>query len=311
MCKDSPFTVRVPATSANIGPGFDVLGIALAMYNTCTVCPGGTKLTITVEGEGGDGEIPADEQNLLYRALSRGMSLAGKEVPPLAIRQHNVIPASRGLGSSASAVVAGLLAAQRLSGGTLTPEALTGLAVEMEGHPDNVLAALRGGVVIARRSGDSSVPLSVPLGAPLEVALAIPDIKISTSAAREVLPQAYSLTDVVTSLQSVSLLIYSLITGEHAYLRDAMTDRIHEPYRAPLIRGFREAVDAALACGALGACLSGSGSTVLAFCRGSSEAVAEAMASEFRKKGISCRACVTSITAEGARIIEQEGPQAQ
>jgi len=300
---DTKFTIRVPATSANIGPGYDVIAMALEIYNDFVFEVGGKeKLKIEVAGEGA-AEIPTNDSNLVYQAFLEGFKHYNLRPPNLYIKQTNNIPVSRGLGSSASAILAGLMLAKALIGKKFTKPALLELAVEMEGHADNLTAAYYGGVVLNYEAGKATQIVKFLPPHPLAVALAIPEIKISTVKAREILPPHYPVRDVVTNLQNLALLIYALSCGEYELLKPALRDTLHQPYRAKLIPGFNEVFHAAVKAGAWGVALSGSGSTVIALCKNKALDIACQMAAAFAKQGISCKYMVSKISEKGAFVI--------
>jgi homoserine kinase len=286
-----------------MGPGYDIIAMALDIHNDFDVTVGGNnRLAITLEGEGLD-DIPADENNLLYQTLSAAYGKAHREIPNLIIKQTNRIPVARGLGSSATAALAGVIIAKTLLGRALSRDVALKLAVEFEGHADNVMAADRGGIVINYSDGRFYRAVSVVPPKPLEVALVIPRLKIKTDQARGMLPRSHTTADVVTNLRNVALLVSALHTGQYDLLTMALEDKIHQPHRAKLLPGFYEAVDAARKAGAYGAVLSGSGSSMVAFCRSGADEVSRAMADEFQKKGIPCRNMSTTVTTTGLEVI--------
>lgn len=297
--------VRVPASTANLGPGFDALGLALALYNRLRVEPAAGATSVEVSGEGA-GLLETGADNLVFRAAARLAQVAGRVLPPLRIRLENAIPVSRGLGSSSTAIVGGLMAANVLLGEPLDREALLRLAVEMEGHPDNVTPALLGGFQVTCLDGAQLHHLRLPAPAGLlRAVVCVPDRPVSTGDARRVLPESYSRRDAVFNLSRTALLVAALLRGEMALLGPAMEDRIHQPYRAALIPGFWEALAAARAAGAAGACLSGSGSTMLALVAGPTAldaAVGEAMAAAVRGAGAEARWLALQVDEAGAVV---------
>ncbi len=296
------FTVKVPATSANMGPGFDTIAMALDIFNEFHVTVGGKDgLTINIEGEGAD-ELPGDDTNLVYRSFLKGCALARSRVPHLSLLQKNAIPVARGLGSSASAIIAGLVIAKKIFGEVLSEELLINAAAELEGHPDNTMAAYYGGVVINYLENRQYRAIRIPPAGHMEIALAIPEIKIKSSQARELLPAQYSMEDVVSTIRNMALLIASLYSGDYHLLATALKDRIHQPYRAKLLPGFYEAVEASCRAGAWGAALSGSGSTTIAFCPDHPENAARAMTQAYAEKGICCTWKTASLIATGTII---------
>ena len=286
--------VRVPASSANLGPGFDALALALGLYLECTLRPSDRPsdkaFAVRVSGED-RAAIPPDESNLTWRAFLR---LAGrKALPPrgAALEIANEIPVGKGLGSSAAAIVAGLALANEWLGLAKSREELVQLATEIEGHPDNVAAAAWGGFVVSCQTEDKQVlSVKLRLGAEMDVVLVVPEFQLSTIAARKALPEKYSRQDAVFNLQRVALLLAALSEGRSALFREAMRDRLHQPYRAPLIPGLEEILQLRDVPGLLGVALSGAGPSVLAFCSGHSDKVGAAIVSCFRAKKIAARA---------------------
>jgi homoserine kinase len=261
--------VDVPATSANLGAGYDALALALDIRNRAEVelvsRPG---LALTVEGEGAE-DLPTDRHNRFFVALEIGLRWALGSMPPAAgwrIKLTNTIPLARGLGSSAAATVGGLLAADALVGGdVLEPRRILTLAAEIEGHPDNAAAAVLGGfVVVAMVDGH---PEAIRFDPPrdLRAVLFVPDRPLSTGAMRATLPHDVPHRDAVFNVGRAALAVAALATGRTDLLAAATEDRLHEPYRARIFPALPRLVAAAREAGALGACLSGSGSTIIAF----------------------------------------------
>jgi homoserine kinase len=294
--------VRVPASSANLGPGFDTLALALGLYLECTLRASETGLLVRVSGEDAFG-IPPDKTNLTWRAFLR---LVGGEAPRDAILEiANDIPVGKGLGSSAAAIVAGLaLANEWLQLGKSRDE-LVQLATEIEGHPDNVAAAVWGGLVASCQSEDGQV-MSVKLGrtAQMEIVLAIPNFPLSTAAARAALPAQVSRKDAVFNVQRVALLLAALSEGRTDLFAEAMRDRLHQPYRAPLIPGLEDILQLRDVPGLLGVALSGAGPSVIAFCSGHAEEVGTALVACFREKNVSARARRLRVDTDGV-IVER------
>jgi homoserine kinase len=262
--------VEVPATTANLGAGYDTLALALEIVDTVdveVVSRPGAGVELTVEGEGA-GELVADRANAFVVALERGIEAvggAGDWMPGWRITMVNRIPLSRGLGSSAAATVGGLLAGSALAGGGLSPDDALRLACELEGHPDNAAAALLGGFTVAGPGADG--PVAVRFDAPrdLRAVLFVPDLRLSTRDMRAALPASVPLADAVQNLQRVGLGVAGLAAGRTDALRHLTVDRLHEQYRAAAYPALPQLVGAVRDAGALGACLSGAGSTVIAF----------------------------------------------
>jgi homoserine kinase len=287
----------VPATSANLGPGFDCLGLALDIYLRVRCAVAGSGLRITA----GDASISTGDDNLIYQAMLAVYSAAGAAPPAgLSFDIDNAIPLSRGLGSSSAAIVAGLLQADAVMGTGLSRSRLLEVGLPLEGHPDNLAPALFGGLVTSAVGPDGVLVQQVPLPRPPRVALFIPERAMSTAEARRVLPATYSRADAVFNAGRTGLLVAALAGGNLAPLRWAMEDRIHQPYRASLLPELPALVDAALAAGAAGAALSGAGSTVIALCAGDPAPIAEAMSAEAARLRLAGRAATASIHMAGA-----------
>jgi homoserine kinase len=276
--------VRVPATSANIGPGFDVLGLALALYNEVSA-EESDRVTVAVEGDG-SGALPTGADNVVARGV--------------ALRCVNRIPPSRGLGSSAAAWVAGLVAGNALAGGALSREALLDAAARAEGHPDNVAAALLGGLTVSCATGDHVTAISLPVPASVGWVVLIPEAQGSTREARAVLLDHVSRADAVFNLQRVSLLLAALGAGRLDLLPTALDDRLHQPARWRLFPWLPAAAAAARGAGALGCVLSGAGPALLAAVAGPTEPVARAMEAALRAEGGVGRAVALSVDRMGA-----------
>ena len=299
----SQVTVRVPATTANLGPAFDCMGMALCIHNEIQVRLGeSTEPMVYVAGQGED-SLPRDESNLAYRAYSRLFEEAGMSLPAAVINCRNEIPLERGLGSSAAAIVGGMTAANHLAGKPLTSGEILSLAVEMEGHPDNVAAALYGGIRIVALGPDSLITAPVPLPADLRVALFIPEVSISTVEARSVMPADVSMRDALFNVGRTALLVNAFATGRLEDLKAATEDRLHQPYRGHLLPAMRLIIGEAMKGGALGAFVSGSGSTVLALCRGREMSVAYEMAEMARKTNVAGRAMITFPSEAGVEVV--------
>ncbi|WP_235427250.1 homoserine kinase [Cohnella kolymensis] len=253
--------VKVPGSTANLGPGFDTLGMALSLF-TWVSLEHAAATRISLLGDNMSG-IPKDKSNLVYRVAQAVFEKAGAHVPELDIVICSDIPLTRGLGSSAAAIVAALVAANALIGNPLSQNELFQMATALEKHPDNVGASLFGGIVAAAWDGTSAeyVRLEPPAG--MEILVAIPEFQLSTKKARNVLPQHVSLADAVFNVSHSSLLTAALATGRMDVLRHAMRDRLHQPYRSALIPGMDIILENAGDHGALGAVLSGAGPTLL------------------------------------------------
>jgi homoserine kinase len=267
--------VRVPASTANLGPGFDALGMALELYIyvELTVLEQGPTV-IALYGDNLDG-IPTDERNLIYKVAQQVFAEAGVSHPHLKLDVYSEIPLTRGLGSSASAIIAGMVAANALLpvDKQLSEQRLFELSSAMEGHPDNVGAALFGGIVAAFWDGSLAAKVKIVPSANLQTLVVVPSFQLSTEKARHALPKQLSMADAVFNIGHASVLVAALSTGQLDTVKLAMKDRLHQPYRMELVPGMRKILAKATDHGALGAALSGAGPTVIAFVdRTSSEA---------------------------------------
>jgi homoserine kinase len=296
--------VRVPATTANLGPGFDCLGLALDLWNEVRFTLEGEGVVVRTEGEGA-GHLPADESNLVAQAALRLYDEVGVERPfGLRIECSVRIPLSSGLGSSSSAVVAGLLGADELLGRRLERDHLLELAADLEGHPDNVAAALLGGLTIVVRKDERLLTKKI-LVPEVHVALAIPDLPFSTRTARAGLPTQVTMKDAVFNLGRIPLVVEALRTGDFELLGQVMDDRLHQANRLKLIPGGPAAWVAAQRSGAAAIAISGSGPSLVAFASLATEAsvVARAMADAFVAEGVVARPLGLSASAAGATVL--------
>ncbi|MBW8381759.1 MAG: homoserine kinase [Youngiibacter sp.] len=294
--------VIVPATTANLGPGFDTMGLALDMYTEVIMETGGEGIRITSEGEGSE-ELSCTEDNLIYKCAKKLFDAAGYEPKGLSVRIINGIPLSRGLGSSASAIIAGLLAAREISAANISDYELLKMATEVEGHPDNVAPALFGGFVLSRMEGKEIIYRKIDVDDKLLAVVAIPEFELATEKSRAILPRVVSREDAIFNIGNASLLVYSLLMKDYSLLRKAMNDRLHEPYRMPLVPGLEEVKRRALGAGAFSAALSGAGPTVIAFSdEHNSESVRVAMEEGFRSAGIESDVRILSLQNKGAIV---------
>ena len=321
--------VAAPATTANLGPGYDCLGMALDLWNTIEVAPlpPGRPPEVSVAGEGA-GELESGPGNLVYHSMEFLYRELGRQMPPLRLHCDNGIPLARGLGSSAAAIAGGLAAANALSNAGFAPRDLLEMAATIEGHPDNVAAAVLGGLQLvvtdvpaagdgaagAPAAGDGAAgasttgistlytaPINIPAG--LHAVLFIPETRIATEAARAALPRQLPIADAVHNIARAALLVAGMSTNRLEYLSIATQDRLHQPYRQPLFPAMKLLMKAARDAGALGAFLSGSGSTVLALTRGREMTVAYEMAEAARQCAAAGAVKVTQPTALGAHLL--------
>lgn len=277
--------VRVPASSANLGPGFDTLGLALRIYLTCRF-QAADELRIQASGRDTD-LIPKDSSNLIWQTAMTVAAAQELDLPPIDLSIENDIPVGKGFGSSAAALVAGVAIADRVLGLNWDEHRLLDEAARIEGHPDNVAAAVLGSVITAAIGSDGvtrAVRLEVPRA--FSVATVCPDFELSTTKMREVLPATYSRDDAVFNIQRATLLVAALLTGSRDAFPEAFEDRLHQPYRQALIPGM-EAILRLRTDGLLGCALSGSGPAILVFYETGKRAAVEAVSREFEKAGSS------------------------
>jgi homoserine kinase len=293
------FEVSVPATTGNLGPGFDCLGAALSMYNRFQFSLA-DRLTITASGEGAD-KVERDETNLVYQGIAKLYQYIDRPIPAIAFHTDTMIPLSRGLGSSATAIVGGIFGANLLAGSPLEPMQLLDLAIAMEGHPDNVAPAMLGGCqLMASNQAGGWEFCNLQWHEGIAIALVIPDFELSTAKARQVLPTQVSMHDAIFNASHLALLSHGIQTGREDWLKAGLQDRLHQPYRQNLIRGMMELQEAAIAAGAYGMVISGAGPTLLALAPvGAVATVAIAMQQAWQTMGISAIAKCLNIAQDG------------
>lgn len=299
--------VRVPATSANCGPGFDCLGLALELYNTFTFTlePNSSANTYSFAGFDADMLEQEDQsQNLVGKAMTAVFEEAQEEPKYGHIHSDTHIPPSRGLGSSSTAIVAGLLLGNKLLKKPLSKEELVELANRIEGHPDNVAPALLGNLICAVNSTESLLYTSVHIPEDVVFAVAVPEVAVSTEYARSVLPKTISHHDATVNVSHAALFVTALQQDKPEFLKVALEDYLHVPYRKELIPHCEAVFAEALDKGAYGATISGSGSTLIAYCPAEAAgAVAEAMKTVFESHGIDCKAYVLKPDTIGATYV--------
>ncbi|MCC3590291.1 homoserine kinase [Microcoleus sp. PH2017_28_MFU_U_A] len=341
MPATSTVTVTVPATTANLGPGFDCIGAALSLYNSFQFSLLETsateKLQITVTGAEA-AKVKTDDSNLAYQAFVKLYEYLRQSPPPVAIHIDMQVPLARGLGSSATAIVGGLVGANCLAGKPLSQVDVMQLAIELEGHPDNVVPALLGGCRLAASNTPPQPPLSkgglreqlplseaglrespplskggqggvswqicdIPWHPNIVPVVAIPDFELSTAEARRVLPTDYSRADAIFNAAHLGLLVRALATGDRDWLRCALQDKIHQPYRRSLIQGYEAVQQAALNAGACGMVISGAGPTLLALTDVTNvDTVVREMAAAWGEFGVKADVRAISIDTQGAQV---------
>lgn len=297
-------SIRVPATTANLGPGFDCLGLALNLYNEFAIQFDAKKTEITIEGDGA-ASLPRDENNLLLTTIRQVLEKYDLRTPACKAHMTLRVPLCRGLGSSATAIVAGVLSAFAYAQGKIPERKLLTLATAIEGHPDNVAPALYGGLTVClpRPSGDVWYR-RIPVPLELRVVAAVPDFQLETQTARAVLPDQVTLGAAVKNLQNVAYLVAAFLQSDLGGLEAANEDRFHEPYRAKLVPGFAAIRQLALGAGAKACVLSGAGPTVVALAAADSNlsAIGEAMCHGFAQEGIKATFQVLEPDLNGATL---------
>lgn len=299
--------VKVPATTANLGPGFDVLGASLSLYNELEVslAQDPKKAKFVVEGEGKK-ILPRNEKNILWKAMDAVFGLLDERekynLKSFNIKLTNNIPLSSGLGSSSAARAAGIIAANKICGNKLSLGEMAQLGVKLEGHPDNIIPAFYGGVCISINKGNDVIDV-IKLPIPKIKAVACtPGFELATERSRNILPSKYDRKDVVFNISRVALLTKAFCTNDFKVLQEAMQDKIHQPYRAKLIPVMQDLIDVAIKEGAYGACLSGAGPSMIAFCDSSkAQNIAKSMAKIWKKETVPTKTFILDFDKDGAK----------
>lgn len=299
-------TVRVPATTANCGSGFDCFGIALTYYNTFTFSilenPG---FKVEVQGEGSDSFLP-NSSNLAIDSFLQVFKKNNKPLPcGVGLKMQNNIPLARGMGSSSSAIVGGVLAGSILSGSNLSKQQLLSLANEIEGHPDNVAPAILGGITLSYMEDNDVFSHNILSPVPFKLVVVVPQLRLETKLARSVLPKEIKIKDAIFNMSRTALFVNSIQTGNLHYLKHALQDRIHQPYRSTLIPNMQKVFDSAILGGAFGAAISGAGSSLIAFCPidSNTESIGKSMQQVFVDSGINACYHVLDVDNDGAIVI--------
>jgi len=296
--------VRIPGTTANCGPGFDTIGMACTIYNDLelTLSLAGP-VEILVTGEGSS-SLPKDDRNIVLRAVRKVLAAVNSPYQGIRLVMHNNIPLSRGLGSSAAAIVGGLVAANAATGNTLGNDIILNMATEIEGHPDNVAPALFGGIAISVANGKEVHCLHFAPVRPLSMIIAVPEFTLSTHRARSVLPVNVSMKDAIFNVSRTAMLVSALCIGKYDYLTCALDDRLHQPYREPLIPGMKAVFAAASEAGALGSVISGAGPCLIAFAQDNASAIGEAMVRAFAEHAVKAKYLLLQVDTAGTQVIE-------
>lgn len=300
-----PRSVQVPASTTNLGAGFDVLGLALQLYLRVDLQEtANSKPEFQLLGEGAH-HLPANEENLLWKVTRRVFEGEKEPLPTVCLRIENQIPLARGLGSSAAAIVAGIGCFEALTGRELSPDKFFQYAFEFENHPDNITAARFGGFTVSAVAEDGKVSFfRAPIAPKLKILLTVPEFHLETQKARAAIPQNLFLRDAVFNLQRSSLTVAALLRNEFHFLRESLRDRLHQPFRASLIPGFEEILrlNQEEISGLAGICLSGAGPSVLAFAEGNLDEIFSRIAAIFERHGLPSRRFELEVDNQGRTI---------
>jgi homoserine kinase len=298
-------TVKVPATSANLGPGFDSLGIALDLWNEAEFIPtNDKKISLTIAGEG-QNKLPTGASNAIVDAALQVYNLAGKPYHGMQIHCTNRVPLGSGLGSSSAALLTGMLGANAMIGEPFSRDEILKLAIETEGHPDNVAPAMLGGLVASIIHESHVLSLRLTLtdhGSPMDITVVFPDFDFPTKQARAILPKQIELKDAIYNISRAVIVTEAFRLGNLNMLNEAMSDKLHQPYRLPLIPGAQAAMDAARQAGASAVALSGAGPSLIAFSANGESAIGEAMKHAFEAAGLPARIYQLKMSDHGAEV---------
>lgn len=297
--------IRVPASTSNMGAGFDTLGLALNLFLTVRVEAAnddGQNVLIRATGDGAE-DLPRDSENLIYRTMQFAATREGIRLPPVEMEVHNEIPLARGLGSSAAAIVAGLSAFEVVTGTNLSLERLLMYGTAIEGHADNIAPSLMGGLITTCVANDQHV-VAVKLDWPRELraVFVVPEFHLVTEAARAILPAALSRQDAIFNIQRVALFEAAIVTRRYELLREAMRDRLHQPARQRLVPGLEQILELPARPGLRGISLSGAGPTIVAFADSHEEQIGEEISAIFSKHNIKSHVRVLEINTEGRTV---------
>lgn len=311
-------SVKVPATTANIGPGFDCLGMALPIYNTITieetVLPGtGVEINVLADNDSIDqlslDHVPSDENSIVYKAVELLYNSIGQSPSELKINIHSNIPVARGLGSSSSVIVGALIAANELLGRPADEVALLSIACEIEGHPDNITPAIVGGLVISSQEEDGSVVYrKLEWPDDWAVTVCVPDFELSTDIARSVLPKEVPMKDAIFNAKRLAMFVQAVHTKDSELMKLALQDRLHQPYRMKLVPGLEKIIDNLRHFdNVLGCVLSGAGSSILVISeRNDLDKIRTIVRDTWADQNIKCDIKTLSVENNGAQIISNE-----
>lgn len=303
-------SIKVPATSANLGPGFDTLGLALDLWNETTISPA-KEFAAQVTGEGA-GRLASGKNNLIVRAAQRLAERAGMSLPPFHAECVNRIPLSSGMGSSSAAIITGLMVGNALLENPFSREEILNLACEMEGHPDNVAPAMLGGLVVSTMERGDVIARKIHImgeqgghvGPPLRVTIALPNFYLPTKQARAALPKKVSMKNAIHNISRTALVVEAFRVGDLDLLGRVMTDKLHQPYRLKLIPGAAQAMSAAKEAGASAVALSGAGPSLIAFSAGEA-GIGESMKRAYEAAGVEARVFRLGVAGRGVEVREE------
>lgn len=294
--------VKVPASSANIGSGFDCFGIALSLHNTISVSE--LEKGLYISNAGREDYIPTGENNLIYRSILRVYNEVGATPKGFKIRQRSFIPMTRGLGSSSACIIGGMLAANALTGRQLDMQRIFELATEFEGHPDNVCAALFGGFCLSCADQDRLIRKTLRISPELEFVAMVPKYFTVTRKSRELLPAAVSMTDATFNIAHATGFALSIATGDFDNLDIYCNDRIHQQYRKSIVEDMDRVFEISKDCGSLAAYLSGSGPTIIAIVKKENRDFVQKVSKIFVEENIQRKCMRLSVDNVGAILRE-------
>lgn len=296
--------IKIPATTANFGSGFDVLGAALKLYNEIEVSEVGSRkseVEITIEGEGKD-TLPENEKNAVVRSMNAVFKICKKSPPVYRLRLINRIPLARGLGSSAAARLGGIVAANEICGKKLSDDEVIQIVSKLEGHPDNVVPSFFGGLCICNFNEKNVKYAKLKMPSDLKAVLCIPGFELSTDKARNNLPKIIHHKDAVFNSGRVALFMSAIIQKKYELLSIAMEDKLHQPYRKKFIPGMEDVFNSAKKSGAYGVCISGSGPTIIALAGGvKGENIGRAMQKAFLRHNVESKNLVCDFDNYGIK----------
>ena len=292
--------VRVPATSANMGPGFDSLGIGLTFYNEFEF----RELDEGLRFKGINQEF-CNEENIIYKAMKLCFDKAGYKIKGLEISEvKQDVPISRGLGSSSTCIVGGLMGANEILGGRFSKDELLDMAVEIEGHPDNVAPAILGGMIVAVMEDKKTYYDKINVSKGLKFVSIVPDFRLSTEKARSVVPKAISMKDGVYNVSRAALMVASFVSGKHELVKYACKDAFHQNYRSKLIPGFEKVYNKSYELGAYGCYLSGAGPTIMAIIDENDMRFSNKLKEFLNLENLKWDVLELSLDSEGATIVK-------